>query len=369
MPKNKLDSVLLRNFFDYLNATGYRYCVMNNYTGMPEIIPSDVDFAVEKRLFSQLDKIVTDFASQNQVYVTQKIWHGYNKCAYILSPNNIESFFRLQLDFFVDFCAKGFPNLMPIDVMLNNRREYKNFYIPAPEVEAPFVMERRIFKGDIELRHIDILYDIYESSPSRVESSFIEHFGKDYGTRLCDIIKNKDIALFQRERIHFYRMLKGVSRNNTSLSYRTRYSFMQCVRAFYRLSQPVGMNILVDTEFENRFDLTNALEILSGSFHGTHCDRFDKEDNEFISRLKFSIRKRWHKTTKCLSIVVSDDISSLERFPFKMVISFDIVTCESASEHSSNIDDFLNLALQKQANKTHRQFGLLFSPTSRGYVS
>ena len=37
------------------------------------------------------------------------------------------------------------------------KSKYKNFYIPCPEVEVPFIIQRRIFKGDLQIRHLEIL--------------------------------------------------------------------------------------------------------------------------------------------------------------------------------------------------------------------
>ncbi len=42
----KLETKILNDFFELLNKNMINYCVMNNYIDMPEIIPSDVDFAI-----------------------------------------------------------------------------------------------------------------------------------------------------------------------------------------------------------------------------------------------------------------------------------------------------------------------------------
>ena len=43
----KLDSKILSYLFDYFNNSNVEYCVMNNYENMPEIIPTDVDIAID----------------------------------------------------------------------------------------------------------------------------------------------------------------------------------------------------------------------------------------------------------------------------------------------------------------------------------
>ncbi|ENM5889535.1 hypothetical protein FXE63_13850 [Vibrio mimicus] len=365
----KLDTLLLGRFFDLLNQSGYKYCVMNNYTNMPEIIPSDVDFAVEINLFNKLDDIVSTFAKRNDVVVTQKIWHGYNKCAYILSPSSVSGFFRLQLDFFVDFCAKGFPNLMPINEMLKNRKKFKNFYIPSPSVEAPFVMQRRIFKGDIEQRHLQILRDLLERNANDVEKGFIKVFGDKFGFELLDVIRFNKIEHFKSKRKDYYELLKKLSSRNTSITYRFKYTLMQAVRAYYRLSQPVGMNIFVDSSLLEIIDLNKFLDSMSGSFHGTSLEILDFNNMSAFSKIKYLLVKRWHKTTKKISVVAFDCMNN-NPIPLLVAISsVDIIITSKDISPDLSLESLLNLAIVTQSTKTSQQLGLLFSPTKKGYGS
>ena len=159
-----LESKILDALFDTLNDIGAHYCVMNNYRDLPDFIPSDVDISIDKDTFGVLDSLVVDLAERFDVGVAQKIWHGYRKCAYILSPTRIDMRFYLQLDFFVDFSGRGYPNLLPWADMQKGKRAFKNFYIPAPEVEAPFILQRRIFKGDIKPAHVKTLSELFNGN-------------------------------------------------------------------------------------------------------------------------------------------------------------------------------------------------------------
>ena len=98
-----LDRIIVTKLFELLNSTNSGYCVMNNYVKLPEVINTDVDIAIDNGTFKKLDAILLDIAAQHNIEIVQKIWHGYNKCAYILSPLTINERFRLQLDFFTDF--------------------------------------------------------------------------------------------------------------------------------------------------------------------------------------------------------------------------------------------------------------------------
>ena len=93
------ESYYLIKFFDFLNEEHVRYCVMNNYQGYPEVIPSDIDFAIDKATFLKLDYLIKEFSKREGLPVIQRIWHGYQKCAYILSPVIIKKDFVYNLIF------------------------------------------------------------------------------------------------------------------------------------------------------------------------------------------------------------------------------------------------------------------------------
>jgi hypothetical protein len=267
----KLESFILNDFFDILNDIRADYCVMNNYENMPEIIPSDVDFAIDIKTFQSLDSIISSLAEKHNVAVTQKIWHGYNKCAYILSPLHTDRFFWLQLDFFVDFCAKGYPNLMPIGEMLSNKTKFKNFYIPLPEIEVPFLIQRRIIKGDINNKHLDRILLLYNESPQRVKDSLNLIFGSRATDILLNTILFSDISPFHNNFSFLKRTLKNISKNNSTINYKISYYSNQLIRAFYRLYYPTGLTIgLMGNNLRTIEILAEKVEaIISGSYQGT----------------------------------------------------------------------------------------------------
>ena len=266
-----LDSYILNDFFETLNLKQINYCVMNNYDDMPEIIPSDVDFAVDLKTYHQLDSLVEKLAEKHNVSITQKIWHGYHKCAYILSPLNIENYFWLQLDFFVDFSGKGFPNLFPSSNMLSGKRKYKNFYIPGIEIEAPFLLQRRIFKRDMKERHIATLKKLYDADVEKVESGVVQVFGQKQGASLIKMIKNQDIRLFNDQFSAYRKQLRKISTSNTDIVYRIKYVYWQLIRAIYRLYYPTGLSIaFIGRDTDAKRDFIDAFDQkISGSFHGT----------------------------------------------------------------------------------------------------
>ena len=146
-------SQLLEKFIDHIELEGTSYAIMNNYEGLPRIIPSDIDFTINLELFCRLDDFIWEFARSNQALVVQKIWHGNQKCAYILGTgmNNAQEF--IQLDFFVAFSIKGCPFLLSHDELIDGFKRFGKFRVPSPSTELVFIAMRRLFKDDWSERH------------------------------------------------------------------------------------------------------------------------------------------------------------------------------------------------------------------------
>lgn len=157
-------SVLVSRLFDRLNAMRAEYCVMNNYLDLPRTIPSDVDIAIHPDVFRRLDSVVQRLAGDQSARIIQKLWHGNHKCAYILSNADASEPFFVQLDFFTDFSTSSCPNLIPFHELVRGRRSFRNFFIPDPMCEVPFIAMRRIFKDDWSPRHCQRIAELLQSA-------------------------------------------------------------------------------------------------------------------------------------------------------------------------------------------------------------
>lgn len=274
-------------FFDYLNKNKITYCVMNNYIDYPEVIPSDIDITISEAVFEDLDKHIQRFATETQLLITQKIWHGYNKCAYILSPAILNHRFRLQLDFFVDFTAKGYWKLINHEDMIASAVTYKNFYIPSPYVEIVFLLMRRIIKGDASASKIEEIRSLYRKSQAhKTEMTTV------FGTEMTDFV---DAAVRNPEEIlitHLAfsrRFLRRYSSNRSKLFYKLKYRTKEIPRLIQRIKHPVGLAIcFLSPDGGGKTTIISGVEnALSGSFHGV-CKRYWRPGLlPHMGRLKF----------------------------------------------------------------------------------
>lgn len=263
------ESFYLNKFFDFLNEENIRYCVMNNYQNYPEYIPSDIDLAIDKATFLKLDSLIKDFSKKEQLPIIQRIWHGYQKCAYILSPIVIKEKFRLQLDFFVDFTAKGYFKLLSTDEMLSSIRNYKNFYIPALEVELIFLIMRRIIKNDATPEKIHEINDIYYCLSKKLES-IQTLFGYEIKALVKDFLDIDDSHKLGNRNKFFSRRLKTISKQKSDLFYQFYYYKSEIKRLAHRLKNPVGFSVcfLSPDGGGKSTVLKNVAQLTGGSFHG-----------------------------------------------------------------------------------------------------
>lgn len=373
----KLKSYILNDFFEILNENGVDYCVMNNYEGMPEIIPSDVDFAIEKEIFNKLDFFVYKLARKHNVYITQKIWHGYNKCAYILTPLDIQEYFWLQLDFFVDFCAKGYPNILPVEKMLCNKIKYKNFYVPKPIIEVPFVIQRRIIKGDLKKAHLKLLNNLYVKNSKTINNVLFNMFGRKLGLILIDTINSQDKNPFNQNLDTFRLKLREISNDNLNLVYKLKYAIHQVKRAFYRVIYPTGISVAIigdNIEMQERL-IHNIDKVVSGSFHGT----FNSSPSSILRYLYPNYFKIiWAKITKRkVFINISTNEEGWNNTSLWLLCNFCLLRPDMIfSMKFYEKDEYLDIEkgeikkitysiLEKQMNRTKKHLFNALSPTSK----
>lgn len=282
-------SILLTEFFDKMNFGGIKYCVMNNYEDMPEVIPTDVDIAIESQAFQRMDVFLEEFCNNNGVEIIQKIWHGYYKCAYILSPLKIDGYFRLQLDFFTDFGTKNFFKLIPNKIILKRKNKFKNFYIPDPEVELLFLFMRRVIKNDLRESHINKLRFLMNKKPENIKERLFKIFGEELGTSIIKIIESGDEAIFRANLNNYRKALKKWSKKNTSLYHVIKCGTSLIRRIINRLIHVVGFSVVfLSPDGGGKSTIANlVLERVSGSFHGGRIQYWRPHLLPAMGRLKF----------------------------------------------------------------------------------
>ena len=193
--------------------------------------------------YNRLDSLVGQIGQRTNLVITQKIWHNYRKCAYILTPLHITERFRLQLDFFADFSVKATPLLITEKELQSKIRTYGRFKVPDYDLEFVFLLMRRIFKNDFDEEHCRILKNVLENDLGRARSYAKKYFPDVLVDELIDNLLNMDVESVNKQRETLWKELKSWSAKQSRGIYAIQYWMDQIKRTVFRCRYPVGMSV------------------------------------------------------------------------------------------------------------------------------
>ena len=270
MAKSKIE-ILLTKVFDVMDKEFLdSYIVMNKYDEVPYKLPSDLDMSITVRDFKRLDQIISKISQETGLLITQKIWHGYQKCAYILSPAKTLECFRMQLDFFTDFSVKNTPLLISSSEIQSNTRNFGRFIIPNYKVEYVFLLMRRIFKNDFDEVHCQCIKGILLHNVYEIQKYSERYLGEDFAKEIAENLMKDDIQQLQNRRKVYWEKLRQFSSKQTSLTFNFRFKLNEFLRYFFRIKYPVGMSVvLLSPDGGGKSSIyEKLLDSCWGSFHG-----------------------------------------------------------------------------------------------------
>lgn len=268
--KNNIE-ILLNKMFDIMDKEFIDpYIVMNKYDEVPFQLPSDLDMSITPRDFLRLDKIIAKVAKGINLVIVQKIWHGYQKCAYLLSPLEPQGRFRLQLDFFTDFSVKATPLLISYNDMQIETRTYGRFTVPSYRMEYVFLLMRRIFKNDFDKAHLVPIQAAMNGDKSGAKDYLANYFDKVTANKINSLVESGNVVALQEMRNELWRELQKLSKKRSRGIYKFKFKMMEIRRKIYRIQYPVGYCIaLLSPDGGGKTSVFKCLEETCwGNFHG-----------------------------------------------------------------------------------------------------
>ena len=238
---NSIETLLTRMFDIMDSEFNNPYIVMNKYDEVPYKLPSDLDMSITPDDFKRLDTIIPKIAKGIHLIIVQKIWHGYQKCAYILSPLEPHEPFRLQLDFFTDFSVKHTPLLISYKEMQNETRKYGRFQVPSYRMEYVFLLMRRIFKDYIDEEHFEAIKKSVNGDKNGCYLYLKQYFDDETAEEINKYVNQDDINGLRRIRPILWKKLQLLSQNNLCGTYKIRFLINELRRQWFRIKYPVGM--------------------------------------------------------------------------------------------------------------------------------
>jgi len=127
------DVTFFENLIDDLNTNQINYCIVGDYSSLPETINHDIDFCTDN--ISLFHTVLQRVAKQLnfRVFIDNHTIHGFNFAFYKRCDEN---FLFMKIDVFKETLYKSLITLIDSDTIRDNRLPIKKFFVSNKESEA-----------------------------------------------------------------------------------------------------------------------------------------------------------------------------------------------------------------------------------------
>lgn len=222
---------VFEQYFSELDRRHLSYVVLHSYEDFPERFPSDVDYAVLNADLPKIWTIQADVADRCGWTLALTIRH--QSCAFhtvLINPVNPVEY--LQLDVCSHYLSHRCLLVRDRD-LLDGRRTYKGFYIPAASSEFIYRLARMLIKRKDPAEHLPRLQALWGEDHNRAQQLWSALLGADAGS--LDDWSRRPPEQWQWLRSRL------VSRNRFPL----RYRWQESKRLLQRIAYPIGIRMAI----------------------------------------------------------------------------------------------------------------------------
>ncbi len=167
-------------FFSELEKRGIPAVILHGYEELPEVMSSDVDYAVRECDRARMRALQYELAERHGWLVAQELRHqvfaSYTVLVDAADPANF-----LKLDVCSHY-VKDRCFLVPDEVLLAGRRPLRGFFVPAPAAEFIYVLAKVFGKNKDPQPFVARLRELWELDREGAESQFARLMGDDLGS-------------------------------------------------------------------------------------------------------------------------------------------------------------------------------------------
>jgi serine acetyltransferase/thymidylate kinase len=242
------NSLLLLEFFRWLDARGLRHCVVGDSRPLPMRIASDVDVVVPQSAVRLLPPLIEEFCAHYRLRLVQCLQHEHNAYYFVLAFRDMTGKHAfLAIDLCGDYLRRG-KKLLDADELLSTARpargadgDSKGFCVSAPAQEFCYYLIKKIDKQHLEREQAQHLSEQWRLDPKGGRDMIERFWGRstiearlltraaDSGdwTAVAKLLPRMRAALHHRIRVHPSAM------------------FLELRRRWQRWRQPTGLLIAV----------------------------------------------------------------------------------------------------------------------------
>ena len=246
---------ILSGVFETLDRAGIPYCVLHGYENYPQQIRSDVDCVIGPEMTpGQIYALLYRNSSRIGAEIVR--CRGYHIVLAGKSADGSPSF--LTLDLSVDCELSGLPFHAGSEV-LESRRRYHQFWIPAANIEFGCYLVRTIAKECLDDERARKLSSLYQQDAARCEQQVVRFWGARSSERIFSAARSGD-WMPVRQRLSNLRAelrRRAVLRHPGRFLGNRLHSLLDRVRRVWR---PDGLNlVLLGADGAGKSSLIEAL--------------------------------------------------------------------------------------------------------------
>lgn len=185
--------VLAMALFARLDAAGIGWCVVGDVDDLDASVRSDIDIVVDPAALPRIPALLDGFARATGGAPVQALRHEATACWYALAWMRPGAEGAGPLLLHPDVCGdwwRGGRRLLPADEVLTGRvRDPRGFIRPLPARNALYYLLKRLHKGDLGARHIEVVrreWNVDPGAARRIASRWLPSARVDAIEAACD---------------------------------------------------------------------------------------------------------------------------------------------------------------------------------------
>lgn len=225
--------------FESFNEKGVEYVIIHSYQNLPGQFDSDIDTAIKTPKINDAI-ILLDRTLEGTGWRVIQYWRHENYAADCIISNDKEF---LQVDFCIHYERNG-RVVLSVEELIENRRVYKNFYIPSDQTEFTYILLKKVMKqnfSDRSKEHLTTLWrQMSNEKKEETKNGLKRFFSENWINKLIFCVETNTYDDIKMISVH-----KALKKKTFNIKDSLRFEIFDINRKIERILYPTGLFIVL----------------------------------------------------------------------------------------------------------------------------